>query len=103
MRRAVLADADRVVGKNVNVGKPCECAESNSSAAIIGKDQERRTRSAEQPMIRDAVEDRAHAVLANAETDVAASEIVAIEITTILDVVHCRSVEIGAATHEQRH
>ena len=51
MRRAVLADADRVVGKNVNVGKLRECTEPNGSAAIIGKHHERRTRGTEQPMI----------------------------------------------------
>src|SRR5262249_46731670 len=43
MRRAVLADADRVVRKNVNVGKLRECAEPNSSTAIIGEYQEGRT------------------------------------------------------------
>ena len=42
-------------------------------------------------------------MLTNAETDVTAGEIVAIKITAILDVIHCRSVKIGAATHNQRH
>src|SRR5262245_11112953 len=94
---AVLAHADRVVGKNVNIGELCECAEPNSSAAIIGKHQEGRTRSAEQPMVRNAVKNRAHAVLANAETDVASPEIIAIEIAAVLDVIHGRTVQVGTA------
>ena len=103
MRRAVLADADRVVGKNVNVGKLRECAEPNSSAAIIGEHQEGCARSAEQPMIRNAVKNGAHAVLANAETEVASAEIIAIEIAAVLDVIHCRTVQIGTAADQQRH
>src|ERR1043166_97657 len=103
MRGAVLADADRVVGKNVKIGKLRECAEPNSSAAIIGKHHERSARCTEQPVIRNAVEDGAHAVLAYPKTNIAPCEIVAIKIATVLDVIHCRSVQIGAAADQQRH
>ena len=103
MGRAVFADADRVVSENVDVGKLGQRAEPNGSAAVIGKHREGRTRSAEQPVIRDAIENRAHAVLANAEPDVAAAGIVAIKIAAVLDVIHCRSMQVGAAAHEQRH
>ena len=54
-------------------------------------------------MIRDAVENRAHPMLANTESDVAPARIVPREIAAVLDVVHRRSVQIGAAAHEQRH
>src|SRR4029077_4782731 len=100
---AIFADADRVVSKNVNVWKLRECTEPNSSAAIVGKYHERRARRAEQPMIRDAIQDCAHPMLANAEADVAAAGSVSCEIAAVLNVVHCRSVQIGAAADQQRH
>ena len=42
-------------------------------------------------------------MFANAEADVTPARVVAIEIAAAVDVVHCRSVQIGTATHEQRH
>ena len=51
-------------------------------------------------MLRDAVEDRSHAVLPDAETNVPSREIVAIEITAVLNVVHRRTVQVGATTGE---
>ena len=54
-------------------------------------------------MIRNPVQDRAHAVLANAEVNVATFRIVPREIAAVLDVVQCRSMQIGAAAHEQGH
>src|SRR6266481_6762869 len=103
MGRAIFADADRVVSKNVNVWKLRQRGEPNGSTTIIGKHQEGRARSAEQPMIRDAVEDGTHAVLANAETDVSSAEIIAIKIAAVLDVIHGRTVQIGTAADQQRH
>ena len=54
-------------------------------------------------MVRDAVEDRAHPVFANAETDVAPAGIITIEIAAVLDVIHSRTVQIGTAADQQRH
>ena len=103
MGRAVFANTDRVVGKNVNIGKLSQRAEPNRRAAIVGEDHKRGARCAKKSVIRDAVEDRTHPVLANAKVDIAALGIVAGKILTVLDVVQGRSVEVCAPTHEQRH
>ena len=54
-------------------------------------------------MIRDAVENCAHAVLANTKPNVASAGIIAVKITAVLDVIHSRSVQISAAAHQHRH
>ena len=54
-------------------------------------------------MIRDAVQDRAHAVFTNPEADVSPTGIIPVKIAAVLDVIHRRSVQIGAAAHQQRH
>ncbi len=103
MRRAVFAYADRVMSENVKIRQLRKRAKPNGTTAIIGKHRERGARRTKQSVIRDAVEDRAHTVLPNPEPNVAAAEIVAIKIAAVLDVIHCRSVQIGAAAHEQWH
>src|SRR5437879_5605702 len=100
MGRAVLADADRVASKNVNVWKLRQRCEPNGSAAIVGEHQEGRARSAEQSMIRDTIENRAHPMFANTEPNVATGGSVPREIAAVLDVIHGRSIEIGAAAHQ---
>ena len=42
-------------------------------------------------------------MFANTEANVASAWILAREIAAILDVIHGRSVQIGAAAHQQRH
>ena len=58
-------------------------------------------------MRRDAVEDGAHAVLADAEADVAPGAVPGLEVVVaglqVADVVERRAVEVGAAADEQRH
>ena len=92
MSGAVFTDADRVVSENIGIGKLRQRGQPNGSAAIIGKNHERRARCAKEPVIRDAVENCAHSMFANAESDVASAGIIAIKITSAIDVVHCRSV-----------
>src|ERR1700758_1270912 len=53
MRRTVLANAYRIVSKNVNVRKFRYRAEANGSSAIVREHHERRARCAEQSMIRN--------------------------------------------------
>src|SRR5947207_663202 len=67
----ILADTDRVVGKDVNVWQLRERSETNRGPAIIREHQKRGTRSAENSVIRNAVHDRAHAVFANSEMNIA--------------------------------
>ena len=42
-------------------------------------------------------------MFANAEADVTPAEIIAVKIAAVLDIIHGRSVQIGAAAHQQRH
>src|ERR1700745_1244010 len=100
MSGTVFTDTDRVVSENVSIGKLRQRGEPNGRAAIIGKDSKGRAGCAEQSVIRDAVENRTHPVFANAEADVATARVIAIEIAAVLDVIHCRSVQIGAAAHQ---
>ena len=103
MGRAVFADADRVVRENVDVRQFRERGEPNRGAAIIGENKKGRAGGAKNAVIRNAVHDRAHAVFANSEMDVAAVRIVAGEILAVLDVIQGRAVKIGAAADEKRH
>src|SRR6184192_669318 len=72
-------------------------AESDRCPAIIGKDHKRRARGAEKSVIGNTVHDRAHAVFADPETDVATTRGLARKIPAVLDVVQGRSMKIGAA------
>src|SRR2546421_12118971 len=97
MSRPVFAHANRVVRKNVNIRKLGKRSQTDRWPAVIGKDQKRRARRPEDSMIRNSIHDRAHAVLANTEMDVAASRGVTGEIAAIFDVIQRRSVEIRAS------
>ena len=72
VRRAVFADADGVVGEDVGHRQLGERGEADARAAVVGEDEERRAAGAEEAVVGDAVADRAHGVLADAEPDVAA-------------------------------
>ena len=86
--------------ENVSIGKLRERGEPNGSAAIIGKYRECCAGRAEQPVIRDAIENCAHPMFANTESDVASARVIAIKIATVVDVIHRRAVQIGAAAHQ---
>ena len=100
---AVFADADRVVGENVNVGQPRQCGQANRRPRVIGKNKEGRARSPENSVIGDAIQNRAHSMLANAKTDIAAPRIIASEIAAFVDVVHRRTVKIRASANQIGH
>ena len=51
-------------------------------------------------MQRDPVEDRAHPVLADAEVEIAAGVVAALEIAAVLDVGEGRFVEVGGAAEQ---
>src|SRR5207253_9588588 len=77
MRRAGRADTNRVVCENVKVRKLGQGRQTNRSPAVICKYGECCARRAKQPVVRYAVEDRAHAMLAYPEANVAPAGIVA--------------------------
>ncbi len=73
MRRAVLAEADRVVRPDPERRQAHQCGEAHRRAHVVGEDEEgRAVRLQQRGLEREAVDDRAHRVLADAESDVAA-------------------------------
>ena len=67
--RAVLAEADRVVRPDVGHRQLHQRREPDRAAHVVGEGQERATEDASAAVDGDAVHDRAHAVLADAEVE----------------------------------
>src|ERR1700722_16492845 len=82
-----------------------EGREADGSAAIIREDEEGRPARTEDRVRGDAVEDGAHAVLADVEADVSARVVARVVVVVarleVADVVEGRAVEVGAAPDEQ--
>ena len=72
VRRAVLAHADRVVREDVDDRDLHDRGQADRRAAVVAEDQEARAVGPDLRQ-RQAVEDRAHGVLADAEMEVAAA------------------------------
>ena len=70
--RAVLAEADGVVRPDVDDAGLHQRGQPDRAAHVVAEDQERAAVGAGRPVQRDAVEDRAHGVLADAEVQRAA-------------------------------
>src|SRR5690348_11614624 len=70
MRRAVLTDADRIMGEDVNDWQLHQCAQTNGAARIVTEDEESRS---VRPHLHQAqpVQDRRHRVLPDAEVKIA--------------------------------
>ena len=87
--RSVLADADRVVRKDPERGQAHDCRQPHRGPHVVGEDEKRR---AERPQAGQAhaVDERGHAVLANAEVHVAAVVVSGLEVAST---VHERIVE----------
>ena len=67
--RTVLAEADRVVGPDVGDRQLAQGRDPHRAAHVVGERQEGAAEDAGQAVGRDAVHDRAHAVLADAEVE----------------------------------
>ena len=65
--RAVLAEADRVVGPDVDDRQLHQRREPHRAAHVVAEDEERAAEHPRAAVQRDAVHDRAHGVLADAE------------------------------------
>ena len=70
--RAVLAEADRIVGPDVDDVEPGERRQPDGAAHVVAEGQERRAVRDEPAVMGDAVGGAAHAVLADAEAQVPA-------------------------------
>ena len=91
------------MGENIDIGQLRKRREPDRWPAVIGEDEKGRPGRTKNSVIRNPVHDRAHAVLANAEVNVATALRFAGEIAAVLDVVQRRSVKISAPTDEKRH
>ena len=103
MGRAVLADSDGIVGENEGRRQLGQRGEADRRADVIGEDAEGRTAGAEDTVVGDAVADRAHGVLADAEPDITAERVLGGEIALAGEIVFRGTEEIGAAGEELRH
>src|SRR5579875_202962 len=86
MRRAVLAESDRIVGKDVDDVQLHQRRQSNRRPAVVGEHHEARTIRDKTAVQRDTVQDRAHPVLTYAEMQVAAAPVAALETAAVLHV-----------------
>src|SRR5262249_8073999 len=71
VRRPVLADADAVVCIDPDGAQPGDRRQPDWRSHVIGEDQERRAERDEATVIDEAIDDRAHGMLADAKMDVA--------------------------------
>ena len=100
MRWTIFTNANGIVRKNVDVRQTGKRGQTNRGAAIISENKKRCARRAEHSMIRNAIQNRTHAVFTDAEANVATFRLVARKILAVFNVVQGRSVEVSAAAHE---
>ena len=99
--RAVLAHADRVVREDVEDLEARERGQADGGPQVVREGQERGPRTLEHAVVGDAVEDRAHGVLADAEVQVAARGRGHVEVPEVLEVVLGRAVQVGRARDDE--
>ena len=80
VRRAVLAEEDRVVGEHVDDRLPHQGGESNRRPHVVREDEEGAAEGTQAAGDREAVQRGAHAVLAHAEAQVAPGTVLAREV-----------------------
>ncbi len=103
VRGSVLAEADRVVGVDIDRVLLHQRREPNRRAHVVREDQERRAVRDQRLAERHAVHHRAHAVLAHAEVHVAPLVAARLEVARALDDRVRRRRQIGRAAHQRRH
>ena len=79
-----------------------EGRDAHGRARVVGEDEEGGDGRTEEAVVGETVGDRGHAVLADAEADVAAGTVGGVEVPVGRDVVEGRTVEVGAAPDEER-
>mmetsp|Transcript_14469 Transcript_14469/g.42539 ORF Transcript_14469/g.42539 Transcript_14469/m.42539 type:complete len:487 (+) Transcript_14469:758-2218(+) len=103
VRRAVLADSDRVVRPDVRNGEAREGGHADRAHHVAREDEEGGARDGVQAVEGHAVEDGAHAVLADAVVEVAAGVVVLGEVADALHVVLVGAVQVGRARQVEGH
>ena len=102
MRRAVLAQADRVVRHHIGDRRAHQRRQPDRRAAIVGEHHERAAVGPQHPVQRDAVHRRRHAVFADAVVDVGAREIPRRDRFHALAAGEVRAGQIGGAADAER-
>ena len=97
VRRAVLAEADRIVGQHIDHPHAHQRRQPDRPAGIVGEDKERPAIGDAPAVHRDPVHRRGHAVLADAVVDIAPAAIGGIEDAEPLGQRVVRSGEVGRA------
>ncbi|MCG3120607.1 MAG: hypothetical protein ALAOOOJD_03375 [bacterium] len=99
MRRAVFADADAVMGENINGRLLHQTGQTKCRPLIIRKDEKRRNIRTQFAQ-RHAVGNRTHRIFANAEMKISAVIIAFLKIAAVFDQRFGRGRQIRGATHE---
>ena len=100
MRRAILAQSDRVVRVNVDHVAMHDVREPDGRSHVVRENQERRSVRNDAAKKRHSVHDRAHAVLANPEMEVATGVVLGGKTRLTLDDRVGGAGEIGGASHQ---
>src|SRR5260370_15650971 len=104
MGRPVFPYPDRIVRENIDNRQLHDRAEPDRRLHIVGKDQEPRP---ERSQFRqgEAVADRAHGVLADAEMEISTAAVIGLEITRAFEGKPClrRWREIGSTAEKPRY
>ena len=91
------------MSENVGNRQPGQSGQTDTGAAIIREDKERRATGAEEAVIRDAIAEGGHGMLADTKPDVAAPRIAGGKIAAVFDVVFGAAKEVGAASDKMWH
>jgi hypothetical protein len=86
MSRTVFAEPDRIVGEDVNHVDAHQRRQPERGPAIVAEDEKTRAVGDEAAVERDAVQDGAHSMFADAEVQIASRIVVALEIAPVDDV-----------------
>ncbi len=100
--RPVLAKPNRIVGPDVDHVEPGEGRQPHRSTHVVAEVEKRGDVWDEAAVIREAVGDAAHGVLADPEAKVP-TRLVGTEIDLALDVSQVRFRQVGGATEQLRH
>ena len=103
VRGAVFPDVERVVREHPDGRQAHQRGEAHRGLAVVAEHGERGAEGAEPAVRRDAVHDRAHAELADAEVEVASREVAGRDPAVRLESGLVRRLEVRAAAHEERH
>src|SRR5581483_7308176 len=99
--RTVFAEADAVVGEDVNDAEAAHRRQANGGSHVIRERQERSSKRNETPVQGYPVGDRAHRMLADAKVDVAALKVPGSDVALVLEIREVRGGEVRRAADQR--